>query len=69
MTEQQEKCREVYVLRVRLDDSQPWSEPAYYATRKERDKEAAMNRIISGIRTHSYEEKRLRREIVPRPLD
>lgn len=48
----------VYVLKTRFTDDEPWSEPGYYRTRKERDKDAAMNRAFGGIRTHSYEEKK-----------
>lgn len=53
----------VYVLRVRPSDSVVWSEPEYYRTRKERDREAAVNRVLGGIRTHSYEEKKTPEEI------
>jgi hypothetical protein len=53
----------VYVLRVRSDESEPWGEPEYYRTRKERNQTAAMNRILGGIRTHSYEEKRTLEEV------
>lgn len=55
--------RTVYVLRVRPDDDSPWSEPAYYRTRKQRDRNASMNRVLGGIRTHSYEEKKTPEEI------
>lgn len=47
----------VYALRVRRADSEPWSEPGYYRSRKERERDASMNRIYGGIRTHSYEVK------------
>lgn len=53
----------VYVLRVREDESQPWSEPEYYRTRKQRDETAMYNRCLAGIRTHSYEEKKTPEEI------
>lgn len=53
----------VYVLRVRADESQPWSEPEYYRTRKERNEVERMNRCLGGIRTHSYEEKKTPEEI------
>jgi hypothetical protein len=46
----------VYCLRIRPDETHPWSEPEYYRTRKERDNIAATNRCLAGIRTHSYEE-------------
>lgn len=54
----------VYVLRVRPDDDSSWSEPQYYLRRKERDKTARMNRVLGGIRTHSYEEKKTTEEII-----
>lgn len=53
----------VYVLRVRLNDESPWGEPEYYRTRKERDHVAAQNRVLGGIRTHSYQEKKTLEEI------
>ncbi len=53
----------VYVLRIRPDDSSPWGEPEYYRTRRERDRTASINRIVGGIRTHSYEEKKEPNEI------
>lgn len=52
-----EKKKTVYCLRLRLDDSEPWSDPYYYRTKARRDKIGAMNRIIGGIRTHSYQER------------
>lgn len=53
----------VYVLRVRMADSEPWGEPTYYRRRASRDRTARMNRILGGIRTHSYEEKKTPEEI------
>lgn len=53
----------VYVLRTRLNDNLPWSEPEYYRKRKERDEAERVNRVLGGIRTHSYEEKRTPEEI------
>lgn len=53
----------VYVLRVRPDDDSHWSEPVYYRKRKERDRDGSMNRVLGGIRTHSYEEKKTPEEI------
>ncbi len=53
----------IYCLRVRMDDASPWGETEYYRTRKERDKTAATNRILGGIRTHSSEEKKTPEEI------
>ena len=57
------KMKTIYVLRIRADESEPWSEPEYYRRRKERDRIASMNRILGGIRTHSYEEKKPLEEI------
>lgn len=53
----------VYVLRIREDKSQPWGEPNYYRTRKERDDTERINRCLGGIRTHAYEEKKPLQEI------
>lgn len=53
----------VYALRIRMDDKDPWSEPDYFRTRKQRDRAASTNRIIGGIRTHSYEEKKTPEEL------
>lgn len=55
--------KKVYVLRTRLADNDSWSEPMYYETKKRRDKDGAMNRIIGGIRTWSYDEKKTLDEI------
>lgn len=57
------RMKTIYCLRIRMDESQPWGETEYYRTRKERDQTAAINRIIGGIRTHSFEEKQSREEI------
>lgn len=48
----------VYCLRTRFDDAQEWGSPEFYASRRTRNKAEAMVRIIGGIRTHSYEEKK-----------
>jgi hypothetical protein len=53
----------VYILRIRPDDDSSWGEPEYYRTRRERDKTEGMNRVLGGIRTHSYEEKKTPEEI------
>lgn len=50
------KKHTVYMLRCRMDDASPWGPPEAYATRKERDSVARINRCLGGIRTHSYEE-------------
>ena len=52
------KMKTVYVLKVKPDDDSPWSDPGYYRTRKERDETASMNRVLGGIRTYSYKEKK-----------
>ncbi len=51
------KKKTIYGIRTRGSDNDSWSEPAFYKTRGERNKVASMNRIIGGIRTHSFEEK------------
>lgn len=55
--------RTVYVFRIRADESEPWGEPEYYRTRKERNDMERMNRCLGGIRTHSYEEKKTAEEV------
>lgn len=47
-----------YMLRVRLADGDPWFEPEEFQTRKQRDTAAAFARVLVGMRTHSYEERR-----------
>ena len=49
--------RTAYALRVRMSDTETWSEPTLYATRRDRDNAERLNRCLGGIRTHSYEEK------------
>ena len=51
------KKKTVYVLRIRLDESQEWGQPIYYISRVNRNEAASTNRIIGGLRTWSYEEK------------
>lgn len=53
----------VFVLRVRDTDDDPWGEPVYYRTRRERDREASVNRVLGGIRAHSYQEKKTIEEV------
>jgi len=60
---QSKSLKTVYALRIRPDDNSVWGEPEYYRTRKERDRTESMNRIIGGIRTHSYEEKKTPDEV------
>lgn len=52
----------VYCLRIRPDDSAAWGDPGYYRKRRERDEDAATNRILAGFRTWSYEEKKTAEE-------
>lgn len=63
MVEAARPLKTVYVLRTRMSDEERWGEPGYYRKRKDRDKDAAMNRVFGGIRTHSYEEKKTPEEI------
>lgn len=53
----------VYALRIRGDESQAWGSAEYYRTRKARDFDERMNRIIGGLRTHSFTEKKTAAEI------
>lgn len=62
-TEGKRQRKTVYMLCIRFDDSQPWSEWSYYRSRKERDHDERMNRIIGGARTHTGEEKKTEEEI------
>lgn len=48
--------KRMHVLRTREDDKSDWSQPEYYPTKRERDGEASLCRILGGIRTHSYQE-------------
>ena len=57
------KKKKVFCLRVRLSDDQEWSEPSYFKTKGKRDKIGAMNRIIAGFRTHSFEERKSEEEL------
>lgn len=57
------KRKTVYCLRIRPDDQLPWSETEYYASKRDRDHIERINRIIGGIRTHSFEEKKTPAEI------
>lgn len=47
--------KKVYCLSIRSSDDVPWCEPEVYTSRKRRDKDAALARIIGGYRTHSFE--------------
>ncbi len=55
--------RTVYCLRTRLDDDRPWSDTKYFLTKRDRDVNSATCRILLGVRTHSFEEKRTPEEI------
>jgi hypothetical protein len=44
-------------MRTRENEQSEWSKPDYYKTRKKRDDNERMCRILGGLRTHSYEEK------------
>jgi hypothetical protein len=57
------QMKTVYALRVRADDSEPWSEPEYYRTRTEHDETERVNRCLGGIRTHSYQERKTLEEV------
>lgn len=56
-----------YCLRTRINDSEEWSAPEYFRTRKQRDSAASVCRIVGGFRTHSYEEK-VKAEAIEEPL-
>jgi len=53
----------VYGLRIRHDDSHPWSEADYFLSRKERDDCEKVNRCLGGIRTHSFKEQKTEEEV------
>lgn len=57
------KTKTIYALRVRNSDSDEWSNPQWYKTKKQRDKVGSLNRIVGGIRTHSYQERKTLDEI------
>lgn len=52
------KKKTIYGLRVRMSDNDEWSETTWYSTKKSRDRSASINRIIGGIRTHSFQERK-----------
>jgi hypothetical protein len=45
-----------HMLRTRLDDKSPWSEPMAFQNKRERDNASARARAWAGIRTHSWTE-------------
>lgn len=57
------KTKLVYVLRIRWSDSDSWGQPNYYRSRAARDYDEKMNRLVGGIRTHSYQERKTEAEI------
>lgn len=58
-----QRLKTVYVLRIRPDDNAEWSESSFYKSRKKRDRDGSMNRIMGGMRTHSYDEKKTAEEL------
>ncbi len=62
-TQTKPKLKTVFCMRIRLSDSEPWGETEYFRTRKARDHAGSVNRIIGGIRTHSFEEKKTAEQI------
>lgn len=63
MGDDKPKLKTVYCLRVRMDDESHWGEPEYYRTKRERDRVASMNRVLGGIRTHSFQERKPTEEV------
>lgn len=55
--------KKVYCMRVKLSESDEWSDVEYFRTRKERDTSGSMNRILGGVRTYSFEEMKSKEEI------
>jgi hypothetical protein len=47
----------IFYLRTRFSDDDEWMNPEGFVSRKMRNDAAAHDRIIGGLRTHSYEEK------------
>jgi len=52
------KQKTFYMLRVRMSSTEQWSEPEQFLTRRARNAAASFARVIGGIHTHSYEERR-----------
>ena len=57
------KKKTVYGLKLRLNDNEGWCCPSWFKTKKQRDTAASFNRIIGGIRTYSFDEKKTLEEI------
>lgn len=55
--------KKIYGLRTRNTDKDKWSEAQYFQSEKARNEAAAFNRIIGGIRTHSFDEKVTQEEL------
>jgi len=53
----------LYGLKIRMNDNDQWFETSWFKNKRERDKLASFNRIIGGIRTHSFEEKKTLQQI------
>jgi hypothetical protein len=52
------EMKTIYCLKIRFADSEPWGPTEYFRTKKERDEAERMNRILGGIRTHAFNEKK-----------
>ena len=46
-----------FVLRLRASDDEPWGEPNFFESRRERNRCASLNRIVVGLRTWCYEQQ------------
>ena len=63
LTEQKSKTKVVHGLRLRSTDADKWSEAIWFRSKARRDKSAATNRILAGIRVWSFSERKTFREI------
>lgn len=52
-----------YLLRSRMTDDEPWSNPEEFGTRRDRDRAAKFARIIGGIRVWSIDEREPRQPV------
>lgn len=57
------KKKTVYGLKTRFTDNDEWSETEWFKTKVARDRAGSVNRIIGGIRTYSFQEKKTLEEI------
>lgn len=55
LEEKPKRLKKVYCLRVRPDDNAEWSEPDVYTSKRQRDDDERVTRIVGGYRTHSFE--------------